>query len=32
MEHFSKHVGLYVHKEGIEVGIADSETRTKARH
>jgi len=32
MEQFSKHIGLDVHKASIEIGIADSSRRTKARH
>lgn len=32
MNEFSKHVGLDVHKVSIEVGIADSGNRLKARH
>lgn len=32
MKQFSKHVGLDVHKASIEVGIADTGSRSKARH
>lgn len=32
MEQFYKHIGLDVHKASIEIGIADSGMRTKARH